>query len=205
MEQLPYFNKITLEEILGKTGENLNYWVKTRLKKGEIIVLKKGLYVAKSYLAGFERLPQARELYFEYLANIIRYPSYLSLEYVLSKYGLIPEGVFALTSITLKSSRKYQNKLGNFFYKNIKSELFDGFDYFEFEGKRVKIATKAKALFDFLYLKKFKDKEQLRAELLDGLRINWDEFSAGDRREFKRFAGIAGSAKMKEIIKTLRW
>ena len=108
MEQIPYFNKVTLGEILNKGGENLNYWVKRLLKKGEIIALKKGLYVSKLYLLGLGKNPGLKERYLEYLANIMRYPSYVSLEYALAKYGVIPEGVFALTSVTLKTT-SYRN------------------------------------------------------------------------------------------------
>ena len=100
IEQLPYFNKISAGVALGKSGQNLDYWIKTRLKTGEIIALKKGLFVTRIYsLAENEK-----QKYYEYIANIIRYPSYLSLEYVMALWGLIPESIFAFTSITLKSS-----------------------------------------------------------------------------------------------------
>jgi predicted transcriptional regulator of viral defense system len=197
MEQLPYFNKITLGEILGKSGENLNYWIKILLKKGEIIALKKGLYVSKLYLIGLERSPQLRELYLEYLANIIRYPSYISLEYVLGKYGALPENVYAITSLTLKTSRIYKNKLGTFIYRNIKENLFANFTASDFEGKRIKIATRAKALFDFLYYKNTQDPDEFR--------INWSIFNKDDRGEFKQIVAVSKSAKMERLAKVLRW
>ena len=205
MEQLPYFNKITLGEILGKSGENLNYWIKTRLKNGEIIQLKKGLYVSKLYLFSQERNIGNKEQYCELLANIIRYPSYISLEYALSKYGLIPEAIFAYTSVGLKSSRRFTNKLGNFYYRNIKKALFFGFKTIDFEGKRIKFATKAKALFDFLYFKKFISLSHLKAELFVDLRINWDEFENVDKQEFKSIVLKSGSSKMKSVLKILKW
>ena len=132
MEQLPYFNKVTLGEILGKEGENLNYWIKKLLKKGEIIALKKGLYVSRLYLLSLAKNPDLREKYLEYLANIIRYPSYISLEYALSRFGVIPEGVYAITSVTTKTGRVYKNNLGNFIYKSIREDLFDGFEAVDF-------------------------------------------------------------------------
>ena len=48
-----------------------------------------------------------KEPYAEYMANRLRLPSYLSLEYVLAKEGLIPEAVYALTSITSKNFQKF--------------------------------------------------------------------------------------------------
>jgi len=205
MEQLPYFNKITLGEILGKSGENLNYWVKKLLKTGDIITLKNGLYVSRQYLFGLDRNPALKELYFEYLANVLRYPSYITLEYAMSKYGLIPESIFSITSVTLKSSRIYQNNLVSFSYRSIKPELFEGFVNVDFEGKRVKIATKAKTLYDFLYFKKFVSLQQLKNELNSSLRINWDNFNMNDKVEFKQFTEKLGIVKMQRVIKILKW
>lgn len=205
MEQLPYFNKVTLGEILGKSGENLNYWIKTRIKNGEIIQLKKGLFVSKLYLLSQERNIGNKEQYCEFLANIIRYPSYISLEYALSKYGLIPEAIYTYTSVGLKSSRKFTNKLGNFNYKSIKKDLYFGFKVVDFEGKRIKFATKAKAFFDLLYFKKFINLSHLKAELITDLRINWDEFNDTDKQEFKNIVFKNDSSKMKSILKILKW
>jgi len=197
MEQLPYFNKITLGEILDKSGENLNYWVRSLLKRGEIMMLKKGLYVSRAYLTGLERTPQLKELYLEYLANVIRYPSYISLEYALSKFGALPEGIYAITSVTLKTGRTYKNKLGNFIYRNIKESLFGNFTVSDFEGKRVKMATPAKALFDFLYYQKIQDPNSFR--------LNWSVFNQDDRKEFKQIVSSAKSTKMREIAGILKW
>lgn len=204
LKKLPYFNKSTLEEILEKKGENLNYWVKKLLAQGELLSLKKGLYVSKLYLLGLERNPALGEAYLEYLANILRYPSYISLEYCLAKYGLIPEAVFSITSVTIKSSRTYKNSLGNFIYRSIKDKLFFGFVYSDFEDKKIKIATKAKALFDFLYFKKFPSQRALEENLLEGLRINWDVLSRKDRREFEKIVLRANSYKMTSILNILK-
>lgn len=204
LKNLPYFNKATLAEILEKKGENLNYWVKKLLVEGDLIPLKKGLYVSKLYVLGLERTQALREAYWEYLANILRYPSYLSLEYCLAKYGLIPEGVYSLTSVTIKSSRTFKNSLGNFIYRKIKNELFFGFVYNDFEDKWVKMATKAKALFDSLYFKKFPNQRILRQELLEDLRINWDALSRKDKEEFETIILKSGSSKMRSILKILR-
>ena len=124
IDKLPYFNKVTLGVALVKSGQNLDYWIKTRLKSGEIIALKKGLFVTKMYLARIEESSGIYEKYSQFIANTLRYPSYISLEYMLSLYGVIPEGVYVITSITTKSSRLFTNKLGNFRYQNIKKIYF---------------------------------------------------------------------------------
>lgn len=197
LRNFPYFNKSTLEDILCKSGENLNYWVKKMIKQGDLIALKKGLYVPRQYLLSLEKNLSLRESYLEYLANVIRYPSYLSLEYILSKYGVIPEGVYSLTSITLKSSRVYSNPLGNFIYRSIKKDLFSNFENKDFEGKRIKIATKEKAFFDYLYFRK--------EGPLDNLRINWDVFSSDEKAKFAQIVKNSQSLKMERILRLIKW
>jgi len=201
---LPYFNKSTLEEIIGKRGESLNYWVKKLLRQGELAALKKGLYVSKLYLLGLEKNPALKEAYWEYLANILRYPSYLSLEYALAKYGLIPEAVYSLTSVTIKSSRIYKNSLGNFIYRKINPRLFFGFINRDFEDKKIKIASLAKAVFDFLYFKRFPPRRLLQEKLLEGLRFNWDVLARKDWQEFKTLVRRANSRKMTAILNLLK-
>jgi len=79
---------------------------------GLIESVKKGLYIAGRSL-GAERPESAL------LANHILGPSYLSMESALAHYGLIPEKVFAVTSMTTKASRKFQTSIGLYSYTNL--------------------------------------------------------------------------------------
>ena len=79
---------------------------------GLIEPVKKGLYIAGRSL-GPERPESAL------LANHILGPSYLSMESALAHYGLIPEKVFAVTSMTTKASRKFQTNIGLYSYTNL--------------------------------------------------------------------------------------
>ncbi len=79
---------------------------------GLIEPIKKGLYIAGRSL-GAERPESAL------LANHILGPSYLSMESALAHYGLIPEKVFAVTSMTTKASRKFQTSIGPYTYTNL--------------------------------------------------------------------------------------
>lgn len=79
---------------------------------GMIEPVKKGLYIAGKSL-GAERPENAL------LANHILGPSYLSMESALAHYGLIPEKVFAVTSMTTKASRKFQTSIGRYTYTNL--------------------------------------------------------------------------------------
>jgi hypothetical protein len=53
------------------------------------------------------------------IANPLYGPSYISLEYALSYYGLIPERVESITSVTTKRSKKFITPLGSFSYEHI--------------------------------------------------------------------------------------
>jgi predicted transcriptional regulator of viral defense system len=113
------------------------------LKKGIIIRVKKGLYV---FGEAYRRRPYSREL----LANLIYGPSYISLEYALQFYGLIPERVEAVTSVTTGRSRRFSISVGLFTYRCISLEAFGtGMDRIELNnGPAFLIATAEKALAD---------------------------------------------------------
>lgn len=206
LKQLPYFTKQNLPLALNKEGEDLNYWIKKLTKERLLVPLKKGFYISPYYQETIIRDPKQSEIYWVYLANVLRAPSYVSLEYVLSKYNLIPEAVFAITSVTLKSSRKYSFQGGTFIYRNIKMELWGGYQLMVLRGTGItaRIAYPYKALFDFLYLKKFSSEEEIRGYLLEEGRINWSVLTSADKKNFVKAVKDSSSKKMEIILKILR-
>jgi predicted transcriptional regulator of viral defense system len=87
----------------------LTRWV----DKGYLIKLRNGVYLFA------DRKEQTLK---EYMAFLIYQPSYISLEWALSLYGLIPEIVFNVTSITSQASRKYENATVVFTYRHLKKD-----------------------------------------------------------------------------------
>ena len=85
------------------------------------------------------------------LANAIYSPSYLSLEWALSHYGLIPEAVHVFTSVASRVTRMFENPLGRFEYRHIQQSLFTGFTRRELLGADVYMEQPEKAVLDFLY------------------------------------------------------
>lgn len=201
-EDIPYFNRATLSTILKREGEALNYWVKTLVSRGDIIPLKRGLFVSRNYLLKIKGQPLLFDKYREYLAGLLRAPSYISLEYALSKYGIIPDVPFAITSITNKSSRTFANDFGTFVFRNVKEQLFCGYKEDLFEDKIYYIATPAKALFDLIYLRKF-SATAFDKEIEDGLRINWDEFTKNDFEELKNYTERSDKRKMERFLEVI--
>lgn len=195
LENLPYFNKSQAGILIGKEGRNLDKKLEQLKKIGYLKTFKKNLYISDSF---YQQTDKGR--YMEYMANTLRSPSYISLEYILAKESLIPEGVFSLTSITVKSSRIFRNFLGTFIFQNIKEGLFTGYREEIWEGKIIRRATKAKALFDFLYLKKASN---IDTEITTDLRINWGNFSDADFSEFKGYVTLSKSKKMTRIARVI--
>ncbi len=119
------------------------------IKTGEIIRIKKGLYVLnESYRRG--------NISLEHVSNLLYGPSYVSLEYALSYYGLIPEKVETLTAVTTGRSREFKTPLGMFTYRNIGLSPFtSGMEIIEFQPDiRFMMASPEKALADFIQSQK---------------------------------------------------
>lgn len=107
-----------------------------------------------------------------FVGNKLREPSYLSMEYALNYYSLIPEAVFLFTSITTKKTASFEASIGNFNYKSVKNSLFFGYVLKGQEKVKYKMAEPEKAILDFLYLRSdIKNENDI-----EELRINADVF-----------------------------
>ncbi len=101
-----------------------------------------------------------------YIANKIYQPSYVSLETALSYYGIIPESVFSITSVTTLKTQKFKNNTVLNTYSNIKKECFFGYNLIQKQNYTYKIADPEKTVSDYLYfrpaVKTTEDIESLR-------------------------------------------
>ncbi|MEW5766860.1 MAG: hypothetical protein AB1797_04435 [bacterium] len=123
-------------------------------KKGLLIKLRKGLYILNEQ----DRKITPSRLF---IANALYLPSYISTEYALSYYDLIPEKVEDLTSVTTKKTISFKNVFGSFHYQHLKTELFFGMNQIMDENNLpVFLAHPEKAMLDFIYLnlEEFKNK-----------------------------------------------
>lgn len=130
------------KEKLKTIKNNLSRW----LSKGYIARLKRDLYEFVDKGAEF-KIPDL------YVANRLYEPSYVSLETALSIYSIIPDIAAGVTSVTAQPTRRFKNKYGAFFYRTCKREAFTGYRLMLYEGFKVNIADKEKALVDFLYFR----------------------------------------------------
>jgi len=87
----------------------------------------------------------------EVIANRLYAPSYISFEYALNRYGIIPEIVYALTSATTRITREFIVNNRSFAYSHIKIQAYRGYKTEKIGGVTVLIAEPEKALADYLY------------------------------------------------------
>ena len=166
---------------------NLTRW----LKKGLIIKLRQGYYTFPEYL----KIPD----FAYYFANRIYQPSYISLHSALSFYGMIPESVTQIISVTTLKTLSFTNAFGEYSYKTIHQSLFFGYDLKPLpDGRALQIAKPEKALLDLLYLYPFYDTEHALSDLrLDDGYLSTD-FDKG------LFLEYAGQFNKKALYKRAR-
>lgn len=152
----------------------INRWA----KKGLLIRVRRGMYV-------FNAHDRKAVVDINYIANRMYEPSYVSLEYALNFYGLIPESVKNVTSVSTRKTNVFRNDLGVFSYSHLKPQAFRGFKNIGEARAPIYMAEPEKAVVDFVYFHlsqfgknsksvfeqsyRFQNIEELRAEKL----IEW--------------------------------
>lgn len=191
VERLPIITSAILTHIGGKpqsVRNQLTRWY----QRGLLVKLRRGLSVLNE---PDRKITPTRV----YIANQLYPPSYVSTEYALSFYGLIPEQVADVTSVTPRKTYSFTNAFGTFAYQRIIPGAFRGYVSEKDEnGSPYLIASPEKALADFFYL-------------------NLDRFNANDADVFeesyriqntdildfvglKKFARLFNSAKLTAVV-----
>ena len=185
IEELPYFETKELRLILGgnftsTTLVNLKNWV----NKGYLIMLRRGLYALSEMKNKIDAMAFAAKIYF---------PSYVSLETALSFYGIIPEAVFTVTSVTTRKTKEFKTPLGNFSYQKIKVAAFGGFETKKQDGISFNLALPEKALVDFFYLNR---------NILNGEKEQFQgyRFSEDFKFDAKKLLAFSKSFQNKKVI-----
>lgn len=167
MNYLEFRNKFfnlacfTLDQVYawkpGFDRNNLSRWTKA----GHLVRLRQGTFTFPEY----KSLPD----YTLFFANRIYRPSYISLHTCLSFYGMIPEAVVQITSVTTLKTGSFTNAFGEYNYQSVKPSLMFGYGSRPLsEGRSLLMACPEKALLDLLYLypayKSARDMEELRLD-----------------------------------------
>ncbi len=152
-------------------------------KKGLLLKLRRGIFA----------LPN-RTIDPHFAANKLNY-SYISMEYALSYYQIIPDIARVITSVSKNRGEKISNFLGNFYYRKINSQLFTGFTALKSADGNFRIALPEKALFDLVYFRDdLKDKEDFSA-----MRFNFD--AKLNIKMIEQFVDLVRSPRIKKRLK----
>lgn len=133
----PYFTTTDMGKVLDVGKQSLSVTLNRLVKNGVLIRLKKGIYQPE-----FQRENLTK------VANQLYYPSYLSFESALSKYGILSQTPYTITFATSKPSKKLKLKEKEIEYKQLKKEYFFGYVLKD----NVYIAEAEKAILDQLYM-----------------------------------------------------
>ena len=126
-------------------------------KSGELIRIKRDLFIVNQELTG-------KETDVRLCANHIYGPSYVSFQWALRYYGMIPEQVFLMTSATTKRTRFFETPLGNFNYVQVPASYFPiGVECTEEQGIHFLMATREKALCDTILLDDFVPRQSIKS------------------------------------------
>ena len=162
----------------------LNNWQ----DKGYIRKIVRGYYI-------FADLSVDEEVLF-HIANRIYAPSYISLETALSHHGLIPEAVYAMTSVTTKRTYRHKTFLANFYYRTVAPAFFFGYDIIRKGNIIYKMAHAEKALVDFFYF----HPDIADEAAFESLRISPINFQRCEPRLLNEYGRRFGQARLSRRI-----
>jgi predicted transcriptional regulator of viral defense system len=134
------FSARELSGLLSLSKRQTIYYLNKGVRDGLFSRVKRNLYYLKT------DPPSELEI-----ANQLYRPSYVSFEYALAYYNLLPEIVYTITSATTKSTRQFSTDTKTFQYTTIKIKAFTGYKLMVEDSRRFLIADPEKALVDYLY------------------------------------------------------
>ncbi len=192
-----YIESQNLMPILSEYSNPVDF-ISRLVKRGELIRLKKGFYIIAEKI---EKSPVP----YEQIANLLYGPSYISFEWALSYYGMIPEGVYVVTSAVATRSKIYTTPLGTFEYAYLgHSRYAIGIDQQENSSGKFLIATPEKALADLVHKKSRKlSSRNLLIDLIEGRRIDEDFLKKLDKKHMAEIAECYHSEAVRNLLNTI--
>jgi predicted transcriptional regulator of viral defense system len=191
--------EIDLDTILG-VGPVARYGlVNKALKRGEIIKLRRGLYVMS------DKYRQMKLSKF-YLANRIVPNCYLSLESALSLHGWIPEQVTTINCVYAGARNKtFHNVFGDFIFYPLRVheyEFFTGIDrVVAVQGQPFLLASPLRALADYVYIKKL---DHLNLDyLVNSMRIELENITQIGVEQFEQLKKVFYSRRVLQFLISL--
>lgn len=165
-------------------------------ERGECFPITRGLYETDPNVPGY------------LLAGSIYGPSYISFEYALGYYGMIPEAVYTVTSATFekKKKKKYETPFGTFTYRDVPPNAFPlGIRLLQEGDYFYRIAEPEKALCDQLYkLSPVQNRNELLRLLTEDLRIEEAELKKINADNVCKYSEAYRTTNIKKLCSLLR-
>jgi len=175
---------------------NKNNKIYRDIRDGKLFKIVKGLYETDKNTPGY------------LLAGSIYGPSYISFEYALAFYGLIPERVTTITCATFdkKKKKQYDTDFGTFTYRDIPMLAYPEKRILKEENNySYQIATPEKALCDKLYtLSPLNNYFNLENMLFNDLRIDEDEFNKLNVDKIEMLSNLYHSTNVELLSRYMR-
>ena len=175
---------------------NKNNKISRDIRNGKLFKIITGLYETDSNTPGY------------LLAGSIYGPSYISFEYALSYYRLIPERVTTITCATFdkKKKKQYDTDFGIFTYRDVPVLVYPEEIILKVENNySYQIATPEKALCDKLYtLVPLNNYSNLENMLFNDLRIDEEEFNKLDVSKIEKLSELYHSTNVDLLARYMR-
>jgi predicted transcriptional regulator of viral defense system len=203
-EPFPYFtiesiNQMRMVEQIRESSIRtaLYRWVKA----GRVVQLKKGVYMTRRF---YEQ--HRSDADFSMMVSSILTPhSYISLEFILQRNSILTEVTYPVSAVTSKNTHVIENALGIFNYRHVKEPIYRGFSISEYSGVPFGVASVAKALFDYLYLRNWSGvKRSADFNLAEELRLSLDDFRPSEQIEFGEYVRLSRSRTMEWVLDNLK-
>lgn len=180
---LRLFSPLELQRVLGISAIAARFLVHRYAKRGVFLKLRKGLYCLA------DQPPSELAI-----ANRLYEPSYLSFEFVLSYYHLIPEAAYTITSATSRPTRALTALGKAFEYHRLKKSVFTGYEPVKVGTETIFMATPEKALVDTLYFVDLKKKTL--NDRLDLRTLNW--------KRIESYVQLFERPSLRKLLRSLR-
>ncbi len=193
-------NDRQLARLIGGSDERRYGQVNRALKAGELVRVKRGIYVLKDELRNDPVHPFA-------LAQQMMPGSYVSGETALSFHGWIPEAVHVVLSVTArgKTVSYVHERLGKFEFRRLtvsSGYFLQAIERHELQNQVALIAEPLRALLDLVYLRKLP--WQGLDYLLSGLRIDEQQLRAVTWLDLSRLLDVYKGRREQMFIEELQ-
>lgn len=171
-------------------------------RSGELLRIKRGLYVVSPTISGCK-------ISMSLIANHLYPYSYISMQTALREYGLIPERVYTIKSISMRRSKNITTSMGEFIYIGCNPDYYPiGVNIKDCNNYSYMIASPEKALCDLVVFTSglnLRYLSETRAYIEDDIRMDMDAFAQMDTQIIEQCAMVGKkNTSLLNLIKLIK-